>query len=90
MTNINNSTERDHSKDSNQNPLTQDSTEEQTAAEALAVKRRKGKEYDYKKVVGEEIEKRKNNMLALQLTDQKLVDKQKEIAKQDHEQDYSE
>ena len=29
-------------------------------------------------------------MLALQLTDQKLVDKQKEIAKQDHEQDYSE
>jgi hypothetical protein len=32
-------------------------------------KRGKGNEYDYRKVIGDEIEKRTNNMQALRLTD---------------------
>jgi hypothetical protein len=40
-------------------------------------------------VVGEEFEKRKILMAKLYLTDQKLVDKQKEIIKIDNQPDYT-
>lgn len=55
----------------------------------IVKKRGKTNEFDYRKVVGEEFEKRKILMAKLYLTDQKLVDKQKEIIKIDNQPDYT-
>lgn len=57
--------------------------------EPVIKKRGKSKLYDFKKVVGDEIDKRRNLMGSLKLTEQKLVDKQYEIIEKNNEPDYS-
>ena len=89
MTSANSSLERHPSKDSKENILIQDSAE--VPIEPVIKKRGKGLEYNFNKVVGEEIVKRNNHMSNLRLTDQNLIDKTFEIIKENNNQtDYGE
>ena len=89
MTSTNSSLERHPSKDSKENILIQDSAE--VPVEPVIKKRGKGLEYNFNKVVGEEIVKRNNHMSNLRLTDQNLIDKTFEIIKENNNQtDYGE
>tara|TARA_B110000285_G_scaffold214433_1_gene259746 strand:- start:533 stop:736 length:204 start_codon:yes stop_codon:yes gene_type:complete len=67
MCSANNSLERVPSRDSQKNILIQDSAE--APVEHIIKKRGKQPEYNFNKVVGEEIEKRNNHMTNLKLTD---------------------